>query len=155
MQKLELQEPPSTLCIPYIPRHSGAVINPVLREVGALKIVSSTLCNTSHHSGCQEGPVVARLTGRVKKRKQLISNSRLKKQKSKMKLRRKQSTQENNPDKPLSSIHFHAILFLCIGAATLASAAAFGKQSSWKVLKEKRTKNTPHRLINTLYMLLM
>lgn len=69
-----------------------------------------------------------------------------------MKLRRKQSTQENNPDKPLSSIHFHAILFLCIGAATPASAAAFGKQSSWKVLKEKRTKNTPHRLINTLDM---
>lgn len=49
-----------------------------------------------------------------------------------MKLQRKQSTEENNPDKPLSSIHFHAILFLCIGAATPASAAPFGKQSSWR-----------------------
>lgn len=52
MQKLELQERPSTLYIPYIPRHSGAVNNPVLREVGTLKIASSTLCNISHHSGC-------------------------------------------------------------------------------------------------------
>lgn len=49
-----------------------------------------------------------------------------------MKLQRKQSTQENNTDKPLSSIHFHVIWFLCIGAATPASAAAFGKQSSWR-----------------------
>lgn len=125
---MELQEPLSTLYIPYIPRHSGAVNKSVLREVGTLKI--TPFATSATIQGVQEGPVVARLTGRMQKRKQLILNTGLQKQKSKMKLQRKQNTQKNNPDKPLSSIHFHAIFFLCIGAATPASAAAFGKQSS-------------------------
>lgn len=52
IQKLELQEPSNTLYIPYAQQHSGAVNNPVLREVDTLKIALSTLCNISQHSEC-------------------------------------------------------------------------------------------------------
>lgn len=83
MQKPELKELPNPQYILYIARCSGAANNLVLREVDTLKIAQVVLC---HIMGAQESPGVARLTacfsGR-EKRKQLILNSKLQKEKQK------------------------------------------------------------------------